>query len=164
VAATVSAFSSPAASAGDGQRGGERFSHAPGGGGSGECLDAEPGFVGAAVSVSGAAGSRSGSGGGGASQAEATAARGVDRGGGEGGAGTDGRRGSVGERSVVRQWAAIDGSAAAAGEGSGFRAQRTDCARREGWQGSADDASFGGRRAVASAATEGATPARERPC
>ena len=106
MAAAVSAISPAAPSAGDGQRGGECLSHAPGSGGKGECLYPEPGPGGAAVSVSGAAGAGSGSGGGGASQAEATAARGVDPGGGEGGAGTDGRRGSVGERSVVRQWAA----------------------------------------------------------
>jgi len=111
----VPAVPRPAPFAGDGQCGGECLSHAPGGGGSGECLHSEPSLIGAAVSVSGAAGAGSGSGGFGASQAEATAARGVDPGGGAGGAGTDGRRGRVGERSVVRQWAAIDGSAAAAG-------------------------------------------------
>jgi len=108
MATAVPAVPRPAPSSRDGQHGGERLSHAPGGGGSDACLHSEPSLIGAAVSVSGVAGAGSGSGGFGASQAEATAARGVDPGGG--------------------------------------------------------DASFGGRRAVESAATEGAMPARERPC
>jgi len=43
MAAAVSVVSPAAPSAGDGQRGGVRLSHAPGSGGSGECLCPEPG-------------------------------------------------------------------------------------------------------------------------
>ena len=159
VAATVFAVPPPPPSPGDGQRGGERLSHPSGGGWPGERLHPEPGLVGAAVSVSRAAGAGSGSRRGGESQAEAAAARGADPGGGAGAAGTDGRCGSVGEQSVVRQWAALDGSAAAACQGSGFRAARANCARREGRQGSADDASLGGRRAAERTAAESQTSA-----
>jgi len=66
VAAAVSAVALHTLSAGDGQRGGERLSHAPGGEGSGERLHAEPGPLCAAVSVARTAGAGSGSGGSGA--------------------------------------------------------------------------------------------------
>jgi len=83
MAEAVPALPPTAPSARDGQRGGECLSHPSGGGGSGQCLDAEPGAFGAAVSVPRAAGAGSGSGGGGAGTHEETVTDRVERGGGE---------------------------------------------------------------------------------
>ncbi len=115
VAAAVSAVSWHAPSAGDGQRGGERFSHAPGGGGSGERLHAEPGPLGAAVSVPKTAGAGSGSGGSGACPQASTVAGSADRRRGAIGLAAARRKRSAGSWTAVWQWAAIDGGSAAEG-------------------------------------------------
>jgi len=118
MAAAVSAVSPAAPSAGDGQRGGERLSHAPGSGGSGECLYPEPGPGGAAVSVSGAAGAGSGSGGGGAGTDTTAVAGCVKRGGGESCKGAVGGRPCLGGGVALWRWASLDGGFALESAGS----------------------------------------------